>query len=437
MMERTVLVIGGGAAGMMAALTAAKAGAHVILAERNEKLGKKIYITGKGRCNLSNNCGRRELIDHVLGQSKFMYSAFSKWDASDTMALFEEAGLPLVTERGNRVFPASGHASDVTKTLEKLLRANRVDIRLRTKAAAIRFRQDERGKSFESAVFTKRDGSEETLSADACIIATGGLSYPSTGSTGDGFRFAEISGHRLTAAVPALVPIETREQWPGTLQGLSLRNVAFTLTSEKKVIYHLPVGEMLFTHFGVSGPAALTASSYLAPILYPNGYAEGRSGRQFLIHIDLKPALSDEELDRRILRELSDHSRKELVHALRPLFPRALTPVVIAQAQLDPKIRADQLTAVMRQRLRGTIKDLTLQVRGLRGYDEAVITHGGVSLKDINPSSMESKVVKDLYFAGEVMDIDALTGGFNLQIAWSTGFVAGTTAAAKHDEYNM
>ena len=428
-MSRRVVVIGGGAAGMFAALAAARAGASVMILEHNEKLGKKIYITGKGRCNLTNATDRQGLIDHVVRNPKFMFGAFSRWDADDTVSLFEEAGLPLVTERGNRVFPASGHASDVTRTLERLLRAEGVQIRLRTKAVEIRTADSDSRQCFVSVLAENSSSGTEIIEADACIIATGGLSYSTTGSTGDGYVFARGTGHTVTPTSPSLVSAVTTEKWPAELAGLSLRNVGVRFRAGKKEVYHLPVGELLFTHTGVSGPAVLSASAHLTGLMYPEGYPE-KAEADVTIHIDLKPAMTGEELDARILRELSANSRKELAHALRSLFPKALIPVVFDLAGLEPKKRADQMTQAERKALIATMKDLTLHAASLGGYNEAVITRGGVSIRQINPSTMESRLVKGLYFAGEVIDTDALTGGFNLQIAWSTGYVAGTAAAA-------
>ncbi len=408
--KKRVIVIGGGAAGMFAAIHAARAGADVTLLEKNGKLGKKIYITGKGRCNLTNHSSREQLQAAVSGrQGRFLYSAFSQWDADDTIRFFEEAGLRLKEERGRRMFPVSDHASDVTKTLEREMHRLAVDIRLNTEVIDVRK---------DLSVIT----GEETLRADSVVIATGGLSYPSTGSTGDGYRFSQNTGHTVNALSPSLVPMNAEESWVRELQGLTLKNVGIRFSSKDKVVYREKVGELLFTHFGISGPAVLTASSRLTEILYPSGHVE--------VQIDLKPALSGQELDRRLIRELEGHHRQDFINAVRDLFPKKLIPVIVALSGIDPEKKADQITSSERKSFVHLIKHLTLHVTGLRGWDEAVITHGGVDTKQIDPKTMESKLTAGLFFAGEILDADALTGGYNLQIAWSTGYVAGTAAAA-------
>ena len=433
-----VVVIGGGAAGMFAALTAAERGASVTLIEHNEKLGKKIYITGKGRCNLTNASDRQNLISHVVRNQKFMYGAFSRWNAEDTESFFEGSGLRLVTERGNRVFPSSGHASDVTLTLERRLKSSGVRILLNTKALKIIRESGSEGEEIRAvAVKDLKSGETQEIRADACIVATGGRSYPSTGSTGEGYELACGCGHRVTALSPSLVSVHTQETWPALLAGLTLRNVGIVFRAGKKEIYRQPVGELLFTHRGISGPAVLSASSYMTGLMYPDGYEDGgQATRQIAIRIDLKPALSEEELDARILREIAANSRKELIHALRSLFPKALMPVVFEMSGLNRRKRADQMTAVERHNLVRVMKGLELTAGSLGGWNEAVITRGGVDTAGINPSTMESKLVRGLFFAGEVIDVDALTGGYNLQIAWSTGFVAGATASRIPDVYN-
>lgn len=420
--NKRIIVIGGGAAGMFAAIWAAREGASVTLLEQNEKLGKKIYITGKGRCNLTNHSSRDELLAAVAGRSKFLYSAFSAWDADDTMRFFEEAGLRLKEERGSRVFPASDHASDVTKTLDREMKRLGVDIRLQTRVQAVLTDADA-----VCAVRTQSSGGEETLAADAAIVATGGLTYPSTGSTGDGYRFAANAGHGVSALSPSLVAMDAEEDWVRDLQGLTLKNVGVRFSAEDKLIHEEKISELLFTHFGISGPAVLTASSKLTGMLYPDGYHPVRAA--VAAEIDLKPALTEQELDKRVIRELETHHRQDFANAVRDMFPKKLIPVIIGLSGIDPAKKADQITAAERKAFVSLIKHLSLRVTGLRGWDEAVITHGGVDTRQIDPKTMESKLVKGLYFAGEVLDVDAVTGGFNLQIAWATGHAAGTAAA--------
>ncbi len=441
-MKRTIIVIGGGAAGMFAAVHAARNGALVTLLEKNEKLGKKIYITGKGRCNLTNNSSPDEMMQAITGRAKFMYSAFSKWNAQDTMRFFEEAGLRLKEERGRRIFPVSDHASDVTKTLEREMNRLGVQIRLHTQALeVITEKQTESNRFCAIKICDLKRGIKETLRADACIVATGGLSYPSTGSTGDGYHFAAATGHRITSLSPALVPFEVKEHWASRLQGLSLKNAGIIFEYQKKIIHREKVGELLFTHFGISGPAVLTASSILSGLLYPNGYPsdfckldDPEITNEVLVSIDLKPALSEQDVDKRLIRELEGHHRQNFINAVQSLFPRKLIPVIIELSCIDPMKKADQITSRERKRFGYLIKHLTMHVSCLRGWNEAVITHGGVDIREIRPAAMESKKVEGLFFAGEVLNVDAVTGGFNLQIAWSTGYAAGTAAAIKTEE---
>ena len=416
---------------MFSAIAAAQSGASVTLFEKNEKLGKKIYITGKGRCNFTNNCSREELAQAVTGGSKFPLSAFSKWDAQDTIRFFEEAGLKVKEERGRRMFPASDHASDITRTLTGVLKDCGVRICLNSEILKIIVSEDGDGKTFrELLVKDTESGEKKTFSADACIVATGGLSYPSTGSTGDGYRFAAESGHDITPLSPALVPVITRESWVKDLAGLSLKNIGLRVSAAGKTVYTQDIGELLFTHTGVSGPAVITAASTLTGILYPEGYHAGSVAElDAVIHIDLKPALSEQQLDKRVLRELNTHSRQDISNALKSLYPRALRPVMLDVCGLDPQKKADQLTAAERHRLISKTKELELHVERLGGFEEAVITHGGVSTRQINPATMGSRLVDGLYFAGEVIDLDAVTGGYNLQIAFSSGRAAGIAAA--------
>ncbi len=407
-----VIVIGGGAAGMMAAYSAARAGAQVTLLEKNEKLGKKLFITGKGRCNVCNAAEDREtLFQNVVTNRKFLYSAFYQWDNRAMMAFLEEAGCPLKVERGDRVFPVSDRSSDVIGAMKRMLDRAGVQVMLRSEVKKISCPEGR----FEEVLLS--DGRQ--ISGDACILCTGGVSYPSTGSTGDGYRFAQETGHELTERRPALVPLEIYEPWAGDLMGLSLRNVELKLTRGKKVLYE-GFGEMLFTHFGISGPLALSASSF-----FRSGKAEGETW----VFLDLKPALTGEQLDRRLLRDFEENSAKQFKNALGGLFPAKLIPVMVLLSGIQPEKKVSEISREERQRFRELIKALPLQVKGTRGFEEAIITQGGVSVRQVNPSTMESRLVKGLYFAGEVLDLDALTGGFNLQIAWSTGYLAGENAA--------
>lgn len=408
---KKVIVIGGGAAGMMAACMAAIAGAQVTLLEKNEKTGKKIYITGKGRCNLTNACQREEFLENVITNPKFLYSAFAQLDNQAVMNFFEKAGCRLKTERGDRVFPVSDHSSDVIAALNRELKKNRVQVMLHTEVSELLLEEG----SIKGVLLS--DGKK--LHADAVIIATGGRSYESTGSTGDGYRFAKQAGHTIKDLRPSLVPFVVKEEWCKKLQGLSLKNVAVTLKKEKKKIYE-GFGEMLFTHFGVSGPLILSASSF---------YTAKYSGQEVLLTIDLKPAMDREQLDKRILRDFEENAGKQFKNALDKLLPAKLIPVMIELSGIDPHKKTSEVTKKERSRLLELFKELKLTANGCRGYGEAIITGGGVNVKEIDPKTMGSRLVNGLYFAGEVMDVDALTGGFNLQIAWSTGALAGKSAA--------
>lgn len=404
-----IIVIGGGAAGMMAAIYAARRGYPVILLEKNEKLGKKLYITGKGRCNLTNACDMDGLFANVVTNPKFMYGAFYSYTNFDTIDFFEEIGLKTKIERGNRVFPESDRSSDVLAVLLKELKRLGVDIRYGSEAAEI---------LAENNVFAgvRLKGSNEVLYGEKVIIATGGLSYPATGSTGDGYRFAKSLGHTVTKLHPSLVPMNVEELAAiKELQGLSLKNIHIRITSGKKEIYS-DFGELLFTHFGVSGPVILSASSYCIPYM---------ENRDLILSIDLKPALSKEQLDARILRDFDEFSNKQYKNALDQLLPRKLIQVIIALSNIDPEKKVNLITREERGRLVELLKGFKFHITRLRDYNEAVITKGGIQVKEINPSTMESKIVSNVFFAGEVLDVDALTGGFNLQIAWSTACLAG------------
>lgn len=406
-----VVVVGGGAAGMIAAVAAAERGRRVIIVEKNEKLGKKLYITGKGRCNVTNACGRDEFFEHIVSNPKFLYSAFHELDNDALMALLEDNGCSLKTERGERVFPDSDHASDVTAAFQRLLKKKRVEVRLNCAVCKI--------ESEEGRVTGVRLTDGSVIPAGSVIVATGGLSYPTTGSTGDGHRMAEELGHQVKACEPALVPLTIAEDWCKKLQGLSLKNVSLTMSCGKKKLYQ-GFGEMLFTHYGVSGPLVLSASSFLGK----------KKGEQAVVlTVDLKPALTEEQLDKRILRDFEENVNRQFKNALNGLYPSKLISVMIERSGIDPEKKVHEITKQERRRLVEITKAFTLSVLGKRGYDEAVITQGGVSVKEVNPSTMESKLVQGLYFAGEVLDLDGLTGGFNLQIAWSTGYLAGISCA--------
>lgn len=423
---RKVIVIGGGAAGMMAAMAAAEKGNKVTLIEKNEKLGKKLFITGKGRCNVTNAADMEVLFANVCTNEKFLYSAFYQYDNHAVMEFLETAGCPLKTERGDRVFPVSDHSSDVIAAFGRVLKKAGVEILLNTEVKELVIvagkeknaeLQNAEGACPKPIVTGVKLVNDKVLDADAVIVCTGGVSYPSTGSTGDGHRFAESCGHKIVECKPSLVPLETAENWCKELMGLSLRNVTVRMVMGKKEIYN-GFGEMLFTHFGVSGPLILSASAY---------YVKQKKGEVGLF-IDLKPALDEEQLDKRLLRDFEENRNKQFKNALGGLFPTKLIPVMIELSGINPDKKVNEITRNERKNFVTLIKNLPLTVTGTRSFAEAIITQGGVSVKDVNPSTMESKKVQGLYFAGEVLDLDAMTGGFNLQIAWSTGHLAGESA---------
>ena len=409
-----IIIIGGGAAGMMAAMAAAESGASVWLIEKNEKLGKKLFITGKGRCNVTNAGDMETLLANVCTNSKFLYSAFYDFDNRAVMRFLEQEGCPLKTERGERVFPVSDHSSDVIGAFQRALKRLGVKVLLNTEVKDLALCREDGAESIAGVEL--QDG--RVLPADRCIICTGGMSYPATGSTGDGYRFAERTGHRLTPCSPSLVPFNIREEWCRRLTGLTLKNVSVRLCCRGREVYE-GFGEMLFTHFGVSGPLVLSASSHY------------ESGQGAVLYIDLKPALTAEQLDKRLLRDFDENKNKRFGNALGGLFPMKLIPVMVELSGIRSDKKVNEITKEERRRFGELIKAVPLTVKGLRGYEEAIITRGGVCVKEINPSTMESKKVKGLYFAGEVLDVDALTGGFNLQIAWSTGHLAGSCAGAQ------
>lgn len=403
-----VLVVGGGAAGMMAAIFAAYNGNEVHIFEKNEKLGKKLFITGKGRCNITNAGDLETLFRSVITNSKFLYSSFYGFTNQDAIDFFERIGVGTKIERGNRVFPASDHSSDVISGLSRELRQLGVEIHLHTGVKKVCGAE-----TFEYILL--ENGTK--VYGDACIIATGGYSYRTTGSTGDGYRFAKETGHQVTELIPALVPLEIKEWYVKELQGLSLRNVTVTVLDGKKTLYE-DFGEMLFTHYGVSGPLCLSASSYIGKKL---------AERQLTLLIDLKPALSLEQLDQRVLRDFEENKNKQFKNAISGLFPSKLVPVMIELSGIDPDKKVNEISKEERQQFTHLIKNLPMTITKLRDFNEAIITKGGVHVKEVNPATMESKKMPGLYFAGEVLDLDALTGGFNLQIAWSTGYAAGSS----------
>lgn len=410
-----VVVIGGGAAGMLAAIGAAKGGQDVLLLEQNEKLGKKIYITGKGRCNVTNACEPEKFFSQIVTNPKFLYSAFYGFDNMQMMNLLDEAGCKLKIERGERVFPVSDHASDVTAALSRLLNQYGVEIRLHTKVDKLLIRQEV---DLKNRIYGVRCSDGTEIKADAAVLATGGLSYPATGATGDGYLMAEALGHTRKPCVPSLVSFRLADNWCADLQGLSLKNVSLTMTEAGKVRFQ-GFGEMLFTHFGISGPLVLKASSC---------YYKCKRPEAVTLTLDLKPALTSEQLDKRILRDFEENRNKQFKNSLDGLLPGRMIPVLIAQCGISPEKKVNEVTREERKKLVRSLKELPLHVTGTGGFDEAVITQGGISVKEVNPSTMESKLVKGLYFAGEILDVDALTGGFNLQIAWSTGYLAGSSA---------
>lgn len=400
-----ILVVGGGPAGMMAAYRAAKNGAKVALFEKNDRLGRKLRITGKGRCNVTNACTVEELIGNVPQNARFLYSAFYTFTNDDTRAFFESLGVPLKVERGNRVFPVSDKAADIAEAMHRALRREGVKIL---------YEPIQKVLIKDGAAIGVATKSGKKYAADRVVVATGGKSYPATGSTGDGYRFAKAAGHTVTPLQPSLVSLVTREHYD--LAGLSLKNTAIRVFRGKKCIYE-DFGEMLFTHYGVSGPMILSASAHL------------REEGEYILSIDLKPALSEKELDQRILRDFEKISRKHFAHALDELLPKKMIPVMIERSGIDPHKEINSVKREERARLLGLFKNFSLTVTGKRPIDEAIITSGGVSVKEIDPGTMESKLCKNLYFAGEIIDCDAYTGGFNLQIAFSTGYLAGENAA--------
>ena len=406
-----VLIIGGGAAGMMAGVFAARNHHEVHILEKNEKLGKKVFITGKGRCNVANACDTEELFPAVMSNPKFLYSGFYSFGPQDVMNFFEEAGVPLKVERGNRVFPQSDHSSDIIRALERELKKAGAKVHLHTTVKEIVKKPEAEkitGVILEDGTF---------MEGDAVIVATGGFSYQSTGSTGDGYRFARELGLKVTDISPSLVPLKTKEDYIPKLQGLSLKNTGLTIKNGKKVLYE-DFGEMMFTHFGVTGPMILSASAHIGAKL-----AKAENG-ELCAYLDLKPALTKEQLDARILREFEAGQNKQFKNVIGVLFPSSLTPVMLELGGIPAEKKIHDISREERQHFVDLVKAFPFTITGMGEFKEAIITKGGVSVKEINPGTMESKKISGLYFAGEVLDLDAVTGGYNLQIAWSTAYLA-------------
>ncbi len=407
-MLKKVIVIGGGPAGMMAAITASRQGASVILIEQNNILGKKLLITGKGRCNVTNFCSEDELISQVVTNPKFLYSAFSAFNSYDAYAFFEEQGVPLKIERGNRVFPESDRAADVRNALKRVMDREGVQV------------VEDQIVGITASPFVIK-GKRETYFADKVILATGGYTYPLTGSTGGGYRFAKMLGHHIVQPEPALVSLREEGRKCVEMMGLSLKNVSISIKNSKGKKLYSEFGEMLFTHEGISGPIVLSASSHLKNADFP-----------CMAEIDLKPALDEEMLDKRLLRDFEEQSNKDFRNSLGKLLPKKLIPVIIQESGIAPETKIHQITRAERERLVYIMKHFEVKLSGKGALSEAIITSGGVDVRDVSPKTMESKLVPGLYFAGEVLDVDALTGGYNLQIAYSTGFLAGQSAAKEN-----
>ena len=401
-----LVVIGGGAAGMMCAATAADRGLKVILLDPNRQLGRKLRITGKGRCNLTNNCEIKTFMQNIPGDGRFLFSALNRLSPADTMALFESKGLELKTERGNRVFPVSDNANDVAGTMARwCARSGVAALRCKAKIVVV-----------ENGAVTGVETEKGLIPCRAAAVCTGGLSYPLTGSTGDGLRFAEALGHSVTPPRASLVPLESPDAYCAEMQGFSLRNVVLSAYEEDKLIYK-ELGEMLFTHFGVSGPLVLSASAHMRHM----------GSKNYRLEIDLKPALDEKKLDARILRDFEKYANREFKNALSDLAGSAMIPVLVRLSGIPEDTKVNSVTREQRMKLLHLFKAFPVTVSGTRPIDEAIVTAGGVNTKEINPRTMESKLISELYFAGEVLDLDGYTGGFNLQIAWSTGFVAGNS----------
>lgn len=413
-MNKRIVVIGGGAAGMMAGITAAERGSSVLLLEPNERLGKKLNITGKGRCNVTNDAGTEELLAHVARNGRFLYSAFSRFDGKAAIAFFEALGVPLKTERGNRVFPVSDRSFDVSGALEKRLKSLHVKL-VRDRAVSL---------ILEEGAVTGVTGERGSYPADAVILATGGVSYPATGSTGDGYRMAQAAGHTLISPAGSLVPLVSEDPCCPAMQGLTLKNVGLTVRDQKNRTVYEDFGELLFTHFGLSGPVILSASAHLRDF----------SKNRYTLRIDLKPALDEKKLEARLLRDMEERKNQSFSSLVGGLVPHSMIPVLVERCGVDGETRVNSVTREQRRKLETVLKQFDLAVTGTRPVAEAIVTSGGIQVGEINPTTMESKLVKHLYFAGEILDADAYTGGFNLQIAWATGRAAGEAAAGTEEK---
>lgn len=405
----SVLIIGGGAAGMMAAIAAGYNGNEVHLFEKNDRLGKKLFITGKGRCNITNASSIENHFSNIIYNEKFLYSAYNNFSSEDICNMIESTGVETKIERGNRVFPLSDKSSDVIWALDKMMKDIGVNVHLKSEISKIE-------NSNNKVILI--DKCNNKFIGDKCIVATGGMSYKTTGSTGDGYMFAEKTGHTVNKTYPSLVPFNIKEEMCKRLQGLSLKNVKLTITDEKGKVYFEEQGEMLFTHFGISGPLVLSASCYIC-----DKFKE----HDFYAYIDLKPALDKETLDKRILKDFSEKKNKNFNNSLDKLLPKKMIEPIIELCNIDHYKKVNEITKEEREILVETIKNIPLTISGTRGFNEAIITRGGITVKDINPKTMESKIVPNMYFVGEVLDLDAKTGGYNLQIAWSTGYLAGSS----------
>ena len=413
MNHKRIAVVGGGAAGLMAAIAAAEGGGQVTLLEPNDRLGKKLNITGKGRCNVTNNCSREELLQNIPRNGRFLYGAFARFDSRDAMAFFEKLGVPLKTERGNRVFPQSDCAFDVSGALRR--RCERLGVRwVRDRAVSV---------DTDGGRVCGVTGQQGTYPAEAVILATGGVSYPGTGSTGDGYRMAAALGHEIVPPCGSLVPLVSGDDACRRMQGLALKNVELTALNGKNKVQFRDFGELLFTHFGVSGPLVLSASAHL----------RRWEGEHYTIEIDLKPALDEQKLDARVLRDIGENPNREMGTIAAGLVPHSMAPVVLRRAELTGSEKANSLTKEQRRALVQVLKHFTLELTGPRPVSEAIVTAGGVKVGEVTPNTMASKRVRGLFFAGEVLDVDAYTGGFNLQIAWATGYLAGLSAAESEE----
>ena len=412
-LKHKVIVIGGGAAGMMAAGMAAKQGAKVVLLEQNDRLGKKLAITGKGRCNVLNFCSEEDVLKNIPRNSRFLFSALHSFSPDQAMTFFEDHGCKLKVERGNRVFPESDKSASVIQALQQFLKQQKVEIR-REKARELLVENGEiRGVLTDHGIWYGR----------CVILCTGGCSYPLTGSTGDGYQMAAAVGHKIEEPRGSLVPLEENGDWCAKMQGLSLRNVGVKLVNQKNKTVYEDFGELLFTHFGLSGPTILSSSAHM------------KAGDQYRIVIDLKPALDEQKLDQRFLRDLEQYQNRTIENALQDLYPKTMIPVMVERAEIPSDTKANSLTKQQRRRLLELTKGFSVEIAGTRPVSEAIITAGGIKTKEVDPKTMESKLVSGLYFAGEILDVDAYTGGFNLQIAWSTGFAAGVAAGSRsYDE---